>query len=85
MNLFHQTAENRMNNQRANFNTGPYGDPLKSLLTFPMPNLLHVFLEKDLAYLENKIVDGVRLALSLNQITIICYFFIPSLKVSLVS
>ena len=85
MNLDPHMADIGVDNQRANFNTGPYGDPLKSLLTFPMPNLLHVFLEKDLAYLENKIVDGVRLALSLNQITIICYFFIPSLKVSLVS
>ena len=46
-----------------------------SLLNFPMPNLL--FLEKDLAYLENQIVDGVRLALSLNQSTTSCYFFIP--------
>ena len=46
-----------------------------SLLNFLMPNLL--LLEKDLAYLENQIVDGVRLALSLNQSTTSCYFFIP--------
>ena len=27
MNLGHQTADNRMNNERADFNTGPYEDP----------------------------------------------------------
>ena len=29
MNLGHQTADDRMNNQRANSNTGSYGTPIK--------------------------------------------------------